>query len=233
MTPLTVHPARPGRRHRTAPLLALALLAGGCSGLLPKPATPPNRYTLDVGPTVPPPALAEVRSEGRAEGRTLVVALPAASPGFDSPRMVYLQAPQVLQAFAFHEWIDTPSRMLAPMLVRALQASGAFRVVLQAPSGAVGAWRLETESLRLQHDFGSRPSQVRLTLRAVLVDSATREPLAWREFDLSVPAATEDPAGGAAAAALAAQRVSVAVTEFAAGVAAAKGSRSPIPRREP
>ena len=88
------------------------------------------------------------------------------------------------------EWLDAPPRLLAPLLVRAAEATGAFRVVLLAPAGAATSWRLDTELLRLQQHFsGAGPSQVRLTLRAVLVDAQSRAVLASREFDASVPAA--------------------------------------------
>jgi cholesterol transport system auxiliary component len=133
--------------------------------------------------------------------------------------MIYLRRPQELEAFAFHEWVDTPARMLAPLLVRSLQGSGAFSAVLLAPSAATGTLRLETELIRLQQDFGTRPSQVQLTLRGVLLDTATRQVIAWREFDEKVPAATDDPVGGAEAAQEATQRVLAALAAFCATLA--------------
>lgn len=215
----------PHRGRRSAVLTVLNVLTvlsafagltslAGCSGsLLPKPPAPPTRFTLDAA------AAAAVAREAAAGAPALVVAVPRAAPGFDSARMVYLRQPQQLEAFAFHEWVDTPARMLAPLLVRALQASGAFSAVLQAPSVASGTWRLETELIRLQQDFSSAPSQVRLTLRAVLLDTASRQVIAWREFDETVPAATDDPAGGAAAAHQASQRVLAALATFCAAQA--------------
>ena len=193
----------------------------GCAGSwLPKPPQPPARFTLDG-----PPATAAARSPAAERAPApgapvLVVAVPRAAPGFDSTRMVYLRRTQELEAFAFHEWVDTPARMLAPLLVRSLQASGAYSAVLLAPSAATGALRLETELIRLQQDFGSRPSEVRMTLRAVLMDTATRQVIAWREFDETVTAGTDDPAGGAAAAHQAMQRVLAALSAFCAGQAA-------------
>jgi cholesterol transport system auxiliary component len=106
--------------------------------------------------------------------------------------------------------------MLTPLLVHALQDNGSFSVVLHAPSAATSGWRLETELLRLHQDFSVRPSQVRLSLRAVLLDSSTRQAIAWREFDVSVPAASDDPVAGVAAAQAAAQRVVAAVSAFCA-----------------
>jgi cholesterol transport system auxiliary component len=144
----------------------------------------------------------------------LLLAVPRAAPGFDSTRMVYVRRPQELEAYALHAWIATPAQMLAPLMLHALQAAGAFRAVLSAPSSGHGAWRLETEIIRLQQDFTERPSRVRLTLRAVLVETATRQVLAWREFDESAPATSEDAAGGVAAASQATQRVVAALVAF-------------------
>jgi cholesterol transport system auxiliary component len=201
-------------RARAELLLAAcgAALLAGCSGtLLPKPAAAPARHTLDTGAPVPgaaaPPAGAPV----------LVVALPRAAPGHDSRRMVYLRQAQQLEAFAFHEWVEPPAAMLAPLLVVALQHGGAFRAVLLAPSAVAGTWRLETEQVRLQQDFSTRPSQVRLSLRAVLLDASQRQVIAWREFDTRVAAASDDPAAGVVAAGQATQRLLAAVADFCAG----------------
>jgi len=60
------------------------------------------------------------------------------------------------------------------------------------------------------------PSRVRLTLRGVLVDIATRRVLATREFDAAVLSPSEDPAGGVMAANQAAQRVAAEVGAFCA-----------------
>ena len=205
--------AAPRRRAAVLLLAAAAGLLAGCSGtLLPKPQAPPARFTLDGAAA----AAAAPPRRAAADAPALVVAVPRAAPGHDGKRMVYLRHPLELEAFAFHEWVDPPAQMLAPLIVRSLQDSGAFRAVLLAPSAASGALRLETELIRLQQDFGSQPSQVRLTLRAVLLDTATRQVIGWREFDESVAAKTDDPAGGVAAAHQATQRVLAALASFCA-----------------
>lgn len=205
---------RPPLRVRAEMLLAAcgAAMLAGCSGtLLPKPAAAPARHTLDTGVPLPSPAAP------RADAPVLVVATPRAAPGHDSRRMVYLRQAQELEAFAFHEWVEPPAAMLAPLLVRALQHGGAFRAVLLAPSVVAGTWRLETEQVRLQQDFSTQPSQVRLSLRAVLLDASQRQVIAWREFDTQVAAASDDPAAGVLAASQATQRLVAAVADFCAG----------------
>jgi cholesterol transport system auxiliary component len=110
--------------------------------------------------------------------------------------------------------------MLAPLLLRHLQGTGAFRAVLLAPTVAVATLRLETELIRLQQDFTAQPSQLRLTLRAVLVEVATRQVLLAQTFDESTATSADDPVAGVAAAQILTQRVLAALS---ARVAAARG----------
>jgi cholesterol transport system auxiliary component len=92
-------------------------------------------------------------------------------------------------------------------MVRALQDTQAFRAVLLAPTSGGGALRLETELVRLQQDFNAQPSAVRLTLRAVLIDTATRRVIATQVFDATAAASRDDPVAGVAAAQQVTQRV--------------------------
>jgi cholesterol transport system auxiliary component len=84
------------------------------------------------------------------------------------------------------------------------------------PGAASGDLRLDTMIVRLQHEFQSQPSRVRFTLRATLVDDKTRRVLAWREFEATAPARTEDAYGGVLAANQAVQAVLVELSAFCA-----------------
>lgn len=194
-------PTAPGLRRRAA-TVGLLLSTAGCSGLLPKAAAPPAFYALDgsdASAAASPPR--ETAQRPRVGGRTLIVSPLTAAPGYDSPRIVYLRQPHQLAHYAQSEWVDTPARMLAPQVVAALAASGAFAAVVMAPSGAVGELRLDLALLRLQHDFSTGPrSQVRLSLRATLVDTTTRRVLEQRVFDEQVETSRDDAYGGVLAA---------------------------------
>jgi cholesterol transport system auxiliary component len=109
--------------------------------------------------------------------------------------------------------------MLAPLIVAALEQSGAFGSVLPAPTAAAGGLRLHSEIIRLQQDFTSQPSRVRFTLRAYVVDSATRRVLASRVFDEAVAAPTDDTYGGILAANQVVQRVLTQLAEFCSSLA--------------
>jgi cholesterol transport system auxiliary component len=196
----------------------------GCSAsLLPKAPAAAARYSLDAAADAPSaPATAP---DGAP---VLLLAQPSAAPGYDTVRMLYRRQPQQLEAFAFHEWVEPPARLLAPLMLRALQATGAFRVVLLAPTSGAGDLRLETELLRLHQDFSVQPSVLRLTLRAVLIDSATRRVLASQVFDATAAASRDDPLAGVAAAQQATQRLlgelAAACANWARGVPSAPGA---------
>ena len=181
-------------------------LIGGCGALLPKATPQPSFYSLDRA-SAEPRATTRVRSTGAIAAPTLVVNPPHAAAGFDSQRIIYVREAHKLEYFAHSEWVDTPARMLAPLIVAAVENDGTFRAVVLTPTAAAGDMRLDTEILRLQQNFDGQPSRVRFTLRATMVDNVTREVLAWREFDATVAAASDDPYGGVVAANRAVQSV--------------------------
>lgn len=196
----------------------LSLLSvGACSTLRPTATPHPAFYALEgargeapvAAPKTPPAAASSTAP-------TLIINPTHAAAGFDSPRMIYVRETHKLEYFAHSEWVDPPARMLAPLLVAAVENTGAFRAVVLTPSAAAGDLRLDTEIIRLQHEFLTRPSQVRFTLRAYLIDDKTRRVLAWREFDAAVPAGSEDPYGGVVAVNRAVQTVLESLATFCA-----------------
>ncbi len=203
------HPAfwRAGRFF-TSGLMLVAL--GACSALRPTTTPPPAFYSLDSAQStgagvVPAPATSQAPL--KRNGPTLIVNPPLAAAGFDSPRIIYVQEPHQLEYFAHSEWVDPPAQMLGPLLVTAIGHTGSFGAVVLTPGAAAGDLRLDTVILRLQQEFQTRPSRVRFTLRAVLVDDRTRRVLASRDFDGIAIASSDDPVGGVAAANRAVQTV--------------------------
>ena len=180
-----------------------------CSLLKPTPTSPPASYVLEGGRNAAPaPAL--------AQGPTLIVNPVSAAAGFDSPRVIFVRETHRLEYFAHSAWVDPPARMLTPLLVAALEHTGAFRAVVLAPSSATGDLRLDTQVIRLQQEFQSQPSRVRFTLRAYLVEETTRRVLTWREFETTVAADSDTPLGGVVAANLAVQAVLADLSTFCA-----------------
>lgn len=195
---------------------ALAVL-GACSLLAPPARPQSTHYTLDGGQDGAPPSQLPAPVPP-ASATTLIINPPRAASGFDSQRIIYMREAHKLEYFAHNEWVDPPARMLGPLMAAAIERGGAFSAVVLSAGAAAGEWRLDTEIVRLQQEFLASPSRVRFTLRATLVEDKTRRVLAWREFDASVPSASDDPQGGVAAANQAVQNVLKDLSQFLTGV---------------
>jgi cholesterol transport system auxiliary component len=148
--------------------------------------------------------------------RNLVLAIsePQTRPGFDTPQIAYVQKPHELNYFVTSRWADTPARMLEPLLVQAMEQADSFRAVVQRPGAVPADVRLDTELIRLQHDFVTRPSRVQLTLRAQLIDVRNQQVLAVKQFDESENAASDNAYGGVTAANRAVQRMLDQLADF-------------------
>lgn len=171
-------------------LTSLLVLLLFMASSVPATANPFKRtYLLDVPlPTIPP---------ANPRGKTLLVSMPKAAPGFDTPAQVYIRKPYQLEYYSKSQWVDTPARMLLPLLVHRLEATGQFQAVLSAATSPVASeLRLETEIMRLQQEFLTEPSQVRLVLRAQLLDMEARKVLATRVFEIVGNALGENAEGG-------------------------------------
>ncbi|MBC3808086.1 membrane integrity-associated transporter subunit PqiC [Undibacterium seohonense] len=134
------------------------------------------------------------------ETPTIILSMPRAAAGFETKQIAYVRLAFQLEYFSLNQWIAPPSAMLLPLMSHALERTGDFNAVLQSPSRASGQLRLDLEIIRLQQEFFKSPSQVHFTLRAHLIDTASRRVIAWQEFDAAVAAPSEDPYGGVVAA---------------------------------
>ena len=161
----------------------------GCT--LPHDQTPPPQaYLLEGGAFSPPPAR-------RPSGKTLLVTVPKAAPGFDSNRIAYTKGPPKLDYYNGSIWSDTPAKMLLPILVRAFESTGALKAVIAPPALALANLRVDVDGIRLQQEFMTQPSWVRLTARIKVIDMKSGHVLATQVFEAMEPAPSED-AGGAA-----------------------------------
>jgi cholesterol transport system auxiliary component len=200
-------------RRGTAGFIAVALLAA-CAAVQPPEADHASTYVLEAMPAAGAPR--------PKRDLVLELSVPRARPGFDTPLMAYTQRTNALEYFTKNRWADTPARMLAPLLVQVLDHSGGFRAVVQAPSLAAAELRLDTEVVRLQQDFSARPSRVRFTVRAQLIDVGARRVLASAEFDETEITPSDDPYGGVIAANRALGRLLERLAEFCAETPAAR-----------
>lgn len=185
----------------------------GCSLLAPSRAPDLKLFALrdEVSPAAP-----------SAGALTVSVTALRSAAGFAGPRMAYVRTRYQLEYYTQSAWVESPAQMLAPLVVRAVARNGAFRASMASGSAAQSDLQLEAELVQLQQEFDSTPSRVRLTLRVALVASGSRKLLATRIFESVADASSEDAAGGAAAANVAAHQILTDVADWSAVVAQAE-----------
>jgi cholesterol transport system auxiliary component len=184
-----------GNKHipcRKLLLLLASLLVAACGGLAAPKVASQNIYVLEGVPVI---QAAQARRD-----LVIAVSLPRALPGFDTSQMAYVEKPHELNYFVTSRWADTPARMLEPLIAQAIEQTGGFKAVVETSGGIPADVRLDTELVRLQQDFQTRPSRVQFTLRARLVDVRGKRLLAVQEFDEVENADSEDAYGGVTAA---------------------------------
>lgn len=191
-------------------LIAVSLY--GCSLALTE-TTPVHTYLLEPSYS----AKAIPGTPARDNRATLLISVPRAQPGFETPRMAYLLRPHELSYYAFNQWADTPARMLLRSLAQVMEGSGLWRAVVQAPSAVRADYRLDCDNLVLEQQFFSH-SRVRLALRAQLIDVKRQSVIGTHSFEIVEPSPSEDAYGGVLAANLASARLLDQITEWLTAV---------------
>jgi cholesterol transport system auxiliary component len=138
---------------------------------------------------------------------TLLVTVPEPAPGFESTHMVYVKIPYELNSFATSQWVETPARMLAPVIVQRLEDSALWSAVVQMPTSVRGDFRLDIDQVALAQEFLQQPSRVRLALRAQLTTIREAGVIGTRSFEIWEDAPSEDAYGGVLAAQRAVKRL--------------------------
>jgi len=206
MCSMTASTAILRRPYRVLLMLVPALLLAACTSLPAPKTVNQNIYVLEAPTSIP---VAQVKHTS-----VLAIGEPQARPGYDSDQIVYIQQPHELNYFVTSRWVAPPAHMLAPLLVQVMQQTESFRAVVPAPGSVPADIRLDTELVRLQQDFTTRPSRVQLTLRAQLIDVRGKRVLAVTQFDEVENAVSEDAYSGVGAANRALKRVLGQLADF-------------------
>jgi cholesterol transport system auxiliary component len=203
--------------------LAAALLACvGALACITVSGGEPNQtvQTFIFEPTLPRPARA-----GGGSG-VLLVSPPDSAPGYGTRFMLYSHGPSELSWYAYSQWADGPARMLETLLVRSLDLSGHFDAVVDISAGVLSDLRLDTEIVTLRQEIATQTaSQVRLEVRAGLIDLRARAVLANRTFEITRPAASNDARGGVAAINEALTDLLVQMSDWAGEASRARGGQ--------
>lgn len=122
-----------------------------------------------------------------SRGATLLVLPPETTPIYDTMQIAYRARPHEVAHFREREWGETPSQMLYPLLVRAVENTRAFSAVLLAPYTGPYTYALRTEILELTQDFTSESATLVFSLRFQLIDYEANQVIATKEISLHEP----------------------------------------------
>lgn len=174
-------PSRPIPARLMAALLAVALLAPGCS-LLGSRKTPATQFAPMPTPTLD-------ASAPRLDAQLAIGPVQTARP-YDSLRIAVRPTPQELQVYKDGVWVQRPSEMLTASLLRLLEDSGRVRAVARAGSGVNAEYRLLLDIRRFEADYaGGATPRATIEVSAKLLRSAASDVVASRTFLETEPAA--------------------------------------------
>lgn len=182
-------------------LAALSLVLTGCVNLGEKTKIPAVVYYVlnDPVPATDSAAL-------RVDAQTLLVLDTTTGSFYDTDQLVFSRSAGTRGQYQFARWTERPGKRFADLMRTRLDRQGAWNV--SAAGGYMrGDMLLDTKLVEFYHDAASEPGQMRLVLRAELVDLKQRTLLGRRVFEQQVPLTTYDAAGAAQAANLAVSRV--------------------------
>jgi cholesterol transport system auxiliary component len=199
-------------------LAALSLMLTGCVNLGEKSNTPAMVYYVlnDSMPTAEPSPLRAgalkdsdpLRAEARVESSapTLLVLDTATGGFYDTDQLIFCRSAATRGQYQYARWTERPGKRFADLMRTRLDRQGAWNVTA-AGGYARADVLLDTKLVEFYHDATSEPGQVRLVLRAELVDLKQRTLLGRRVFEQQVALTTYDAAGAAKASSLAVSRV--------------------------
>lgn len=183
-------------------LMAFVVLAlGGCVNFGQSANVPGVVYYVlnDAEPAAAPTPVP-------ADAPTLRVLDTTTGGFYDSDQLVFSRSAGTRGQYQFARWTERPGRRFAELLRVRLDRLGRYQV---APAGGVvrSDLMLDTRLVEFYHDATREPGQVRLELRAELMDLRQRRLLGRHTFEQTVPLTTYDAAGAAQASSLAVSRV--------------------------
>lgn len=179
---------KPAARRSVLVFGCSALLLAGCISVDVGSSDGNVRSQFRLDDLAPPPAPA-----GKTVARSLVVvSMPSLGIG-DTFAMAHSRAPQQRALYQNASWADRPSNRIVQLLVRRIDARGAFASVVELGGGVGGDLALNVTVDELLHDTATARGKLELTVE--LVDRTTRRLVARRRFAAAAPVAQENASG--------------------------------------
>ncbi len=174
-------------------LIILAVALAGCG--LSTPVNLPEMHVYNLSAVKP-----TINAQQHRSNKTLLVSLPIPDPGFESNKMIYEPLPFSLRGYASHQWAAPPAQMVLPMLAQSIINQGYYKAVVTTPFTGMTNYRLDTRVISFTQDFTQPTSREHVVLQETLINSATSEVVASRQFSVYVPAPQNNPYSGVVAA---------------------------------
>lgn len=157
------------------------------------PVSPGSHQTYVINPEVHPPV-----KSNRGQG-TLLVSAVSSDSIYNTTQMLYSTKPYEIAYFSKSEWAETPPQMLQTLIVQTLQNTHHFSAVTTSPVSSYN-YTLNTQLLELRQVFNGYGSQLHLKMRIQIVNAATNQVIATKEFSVVQTPPMRSPYGGVIAA---------------------------------
>ena len=172
-------------------LASCVSIVSGC-GLFSPVNMDTTKYVLNKIPGDLPKA--------NSRAASLSVLIPETNPIYDTTQMAYTNQAYQIAYFSRNEWGETPSQMIQPLIVQAIQNTNCFSAVLSQPHFGRHTYALRTEILELTQDFTAIPATLELAMRFQLSHEATNQIIATKELSVREPMLEKTPYAGVVAA---------------------------------
>ncbi len=166
----------PNFTRRTMLAAGAATLTAGCAATGLFRSDPPQLYTLSPKSTFDPGA--------PTVDWQLLVEVPVAAAGLDSPRIALRQTATTLDYYADVAWTDRAPAMVQTLLVESFENSGNIISIGRQSLGLRADYRLKTELREFQAEYLSEGMPtVRVRINAKLIRTRSREIIAGLTFE--------------------------------------------------
>ncbi|MHB1052219.1 MAG: ABC-type transport auxiliary lipoprotein family protein [Thiobacillus sp.] len=172
-------------------VVAVVMLVSGCMNFGEKGSTAAvvNYVLSDIQPAGQPARV-------QPDAPSLLVMDTAAAGLYDSDQLVFSSSTGTRGQYQYARWTELPGKRFADLMRARLDRQSGWQVSA-AEAYVHGDMLLVTQLIDLYHDASSDPGQVRLELRAELVDLKRRVILGRRSFEHKVPLTRFDANGAA------------------------------------
>jgi cholesterol transport system auxiliary component len=145
---------------------------------------------------------------------TLLITPTEAVNGYQTEQMHYSTQQYSLNNFVKNSWFSPPATMFYPLLIQSIQHSGYFHAISSGSYNSKTDYRLDTQLLKIQQNFITKPSVLELKIKVVLSHVDDNKIIASKIFSQYIQCPEDSPYGGVVAANQASEKLTHDITHF-------------------